>query len=46
LQIAFLGRSAARSGALQTRDLHKRRVFDDPGSAMHHFVLHRIRDTG
>jgi hypothetical protein len=42
---AFPGRSAARSDALQTRDRHKRGVRYDPGSAMHHFVLHRIRDT-
>ncbi len=39
------GRSAARSGALQNRDLRRRRVWDDPGSAVHRFALHRIRET-
>ena len=34
-----------RSDALQTRDLHERRALDDPGSAVHRFALHRIRDT-
>ena len=41
----FPGRSAARSGALQTRDRYELRVYDGPGSAVHHFVLHRIRET-
>jgi hypothetical protein len=41
----FPGRSAARSGALQTRDRYELRVYDDPGSVVHHFVLHRIRET-
>ncbi len=42
----FVSRArAARSGALQTRDLYKRRFFDDPGSAVHRFTLHRIRET-
>ncbi len=41
----FPGRSAARSDALQNRDLQKLRVCDDPGSAVHHFVLHCIRET-
>jgi hypothetical protein len=36
---------AKRRGALQTRDLRKRGVCDDPGSAVHHFMLHRIRET-
>src|SRR5580704_10761331 len=36
---------AARSGALQTRDRYELRVWRDPGSAVHHFVLHRIRET-
>jgi len=36
---------AKRSGALQTRDRYKLGVCDDPGSAVHHFVLHRIRET-
>jgi len=35
------GRSAACNGALQTRDLVR-----DPGSAVHRFALHRIRDDG
>jgi hypothetical protein len=41
----FPGRSAARSGALQTRDRNALCAWDDPGSAVHHFVLHRIRET-
>jgi hypothetical protein len=36
---------AQRSGALQKRDRYDRRVRDDPGSAMQHFVLHRARKT-
>jgi hypothetical protein len=32
---SFPGRSTARSGALQTRDRYERRVWDDPGSAVH-----------
>src|SRR6202171_1496746 len=36
---------AKRSDALQTRDRYELGVCDDPGSAMHHFVLHRIRET-
>jgi S-disulfanyl-L-cysteine oxidoreductase SoxD len=32
---SFPGRSAARSGALQTRDRYALRVCDDPGSAVH-----------
>jgi hypothetical protein len=43
--IAFPGRGAARSAALQTRDRHETEIFCDPGSAVHHFVLHRIRET-
>jgi len=43
--IAFPGRSAARSGALQTRDRYKRPVWNDPGSAVHRFALHRIREA-
>jgi hypothetical protein len=40
---------AKRSAALQTRDLRKLRVRmrrdrDDPGPAVHHAVLHRIRE--
>src|ERR1700692_2858495 len=41
----FPGRSAARSGALQTRDRNELGVCDDPGSAMHRCALHRIRET-
>jgi hypothetical protein len=52
----FPGRSAARSDALQTRDRHKRRVCEGPGSAVHRhsasktrvnalMALHRVRDT-
>src|SRR4029077_18442345 len=41
----FPGRSAARSAALQTRDRNERRARSDHGSAVHHFVLHRIRET-
>jgi predicted DNA-binding WGR domain protein len=37
----FPGRSAARSGALQTEDRKKRRAYDDPGSAVHRYALHR-----
>jgi len=37
---------AQRSDALQTRDRYKHRVWDDPGTAAHHFVLRRIRETG
>jgi len=36
---------AKRNDALQTRDRYKFRVQSDPGSAVHHFVLHRIRET-
>jgi hypothetical protein len=42
---AFPGRSAAPSGALQTRDRYELRVWDDPGTAVHRFALHRIRET-
>jgi len=41
----FPGRSAARSEALQTRDRYTFGVCEGPGSAVHHFVLHRIRET-
>jgi hypothetical protein len=30
---------------LQTRDRYKLRAWNDPGSAMHRFTLHRIRET-
>jgi hypothetical protein len=36
---------AKRSDALQTRDRCIRRVCDDPGSAVHRFALHRVRET-
>src|SRR6478609_9907534 len=40
------GRSAARlRGALQTRDRPILRPRGGPGSAVQHFVLHRVRDT-
>jgi hypothetical protein len=39
------GRDAARSGASQIRDLRRLGVRDDPGSAAHHFVLRRARET-
>ena len=32
-------------GALQTRDRHERQVCEGPGSAMHRYALHRVRDT-
>src|ERR1700728_232972 len=41
----FPGRSAARSGALQTRDRYTRRACGGPGSAVHRFALHRVRET-
>jgi integrase/recombinase XerC len=41
----FPGRSAARSGALQTRDRRKHRAWNDPGSAVQRFPLHRVRET-
>ena len=34
-----------RCGALQTRDLRKFRILYGPGSALHRFALHRVRDT-
>jgi MFS family permease len=36
---------AQRNGALQTRDRNGRRVQSDPGSAVHRFALHRVRET-
>jgi len=33
------------SGALQTRDRSTLRVWNDPGSAVHHFVLRRVRES-
>jgi hypothetical protein len=36
------GRGAARSGAPQTQD---RYVYSGPGTAVHRFALHGIRDT-
>jgi hypothetical protein len=38
------GRSAARSGALQTRDPDYLKKLG-PGSAVHRFALHRVWDT-
>ena len=35
-----------RAMALQTRDLHEFRIWNGPGSATQHFMLHRIRGTG
>jgi hypothetical protein len=32
-------------GALQTRDRHKHRASDDPGSAAQRYALRRVRDT-
>jgi hypothetical protein len=50
----YPGRSAARSApvesnwadraALQTRDRNKHRAWNDPGPALHHYVLQRIRE--
>ena len=40
------GRTAARSDAVQTRDRSKHRRRYGPGSAVHRFALHRVRDTG
>ena len=42
LRPAFPGRAAARSGAAQIRGPRR---LPGPGSAVHHFVLHRARDT-
>ena len=36
---------AKRRGALQARDRSKLCPCNDPGSAVHHFVLHRVRET-
>jgi hypothetical protein len=36
---------AKRSDALQTRDRNRLGAFDDPGSAVHRFALHRIREN-
>src|SRR5579863_3607276 len=44
--VTFPGRSAAQSDALQTRDRNRRRVYNDPGSAVHRFALHRVRENG
>ena len=40
-------RSMKRSGMMrwQTRDRYKLGAWDDPGTAAHHFVLRRIRET-
>jgi hypothetical protein len=36
--------AAKRSDALQIRDRSELRVNNDPGSAVHRFALHRIRE--
>jgi hypothetical protein len=36
---------AKRNDALQTRDRYKLEVCYDPGTAAHHYVLRRIRET-
>jgi hypothetical protein len=36
---------AKRSDAPQTRDRNGHRAQSDPGSAVHRFALHRIRET-
>jgi len=36
---------AERNDALQTRDRYKFGGWDDPGTAAHHFVVRRIRET-
>jgi hypothetical protein len=33
------------NGALQNRDRRKLGVWNGPGSAVHRFALHRVRDT-
>jgi len=43
--LLFPGRGAACNDAPQTRDRNRLITWDDPGSAVHHFVLHRIRET-
>ena len=48
LRICFPGAAqheAKRSDAAQTRDRTRRRARSDPGSAVHRFTLHRIRET-
>src|SRR5579864_2147811 len=43
LRAPFPGRSAARSGALQTRDRYALSAWGDPGSAVHHFAPSALR---
>ena len=43
-EVACPGRSAARSDALQTRTSTTNSIWNGPGSAVQHFVPHRIRD--
>jgi hypothetical protein len=42
----FPERSAAQSGALQTRDRRKDKAWDVPGSAVQRFTLHHDTATG
>jgi hypothetical protein len=34
----------AHNGALQTRDRSRLGVWNDPGSAVHRYALHRVRE--
>jgi hypothetical protein len=43
---AFTSVFAHYGGAPQTRDRRTLRVCNDPGSAVHRYTLHRIRETG
>jgi hypothetical protein len=36
----------AQNGALQTRDRSRLRARNDPGSAVHRYALHRVREKG
>jgi len=38
-------RERACGDALQTRDRYEHRVCEGPGSAVHRYALHRVRDT-
>ena len=42
--LPFAGRSTARSGALLTRHRYGFGVWNDPGSALQRFTLHRVRE--
>ena len=39
------GAAQRENAALQTRDHSRRRTREGPGSAVHRYALHRIRDT-